>query len=192
MPSIANQDYKIYGLLANNRDEGIVGIVGKECGEFFAAKIRMANAGLMSRMIFADSFVFNNGGYLTRQIGEGLYYDYADAEYYFIEPTFRFNPEYYDAIWAIQRAIFDAGEGAASGLEFTISDGFLFEGGFLGGYITDELGHKLTATKNDEDVLMSLSVSDEIVSDGGQAVPIRFESLLPLVGKLPLDTNAIF
>lgn len=189
MPSIANQDFKIYGLLdAKN----VIGIPGNYCGEYFAALRRSATTGIKSALNMADGFAFvSSGDGIVRQVANGVYYDYEVEDWKLITPKHS-NPTYYDAIWAIQQAIYGYDETpVGEGMEFAVSvDGGLLESGVIGVEFINEDGYLIKCTSADGK-LASLYLGDKVEDLENYAV-VRLESLLPLVGELPLETTEIW
>lgn len=183
MPSIANQDFKIYGQLGNND-----GISGKYCAELYAGVRRVLMAMVPAQETsLADAFVYDSNKYIIRQFGAGKYIDTAGGESVEVMPSHA-DPAYYDALWAIQQAIyaFD-GTVAEDDLEFEIVDGYLRESGY-GFTFVNEDGYFIKGTAADGK-LTSLYLGEKT----NDARPIvRLESLLPLVGELPLDTTKIW
>lgn len=187
MPSIANQDYKIYGRLADR-----IGIPGKYCGELYSsiAKASSQNSTDEYEALLADSFVFDGELSLIRQNGVGKYYDVATQEMVIVEPTYDVY-SYYDAIWAIQQAGYANDGTILSGdTEFGITpDGIFGEMGYGVTFINED-GYFICGTASDGK-LASLYLGEKAENPVGCAV-VRLESLLPLVGKLPLGTTEIW
>lgn len=183
MPSIANQDFKIYGRLGSQ-----AGIPAKYCGELYAAFRRAIS--ITEQASFIDGFVFSSGGdSICRML---TIYNYIDTETEQIEsinPS-HVNPSYYDALWAIQQAIYAyGGRIAAEDLEFEIVDGYLRESGY--GYpLVNEDGYLIKGTIADGK-LASLYLGEK-AEHPDDCVVVRLESLLPLVGELPMETTEIW
>lgn len=189
MPSIANQDYKVYGLLdAKN----VMGIRGDYCGELYAAVVRSDNMDIRDLMNVADSFVFisSNDG-IVRQVSSGFYYDSDSKEWKLIGPLHE-NPAYYDALWAIQQAEYAAdGSIVGDGMNFFISgaDGSFNEDS-AGLKFINEDGYLIKGTA-ENGKLASLSLGEKVESTIGFPI-VSLETLLPLVGELPLGTSEIW
>lgn len=185
MPSIANQDFKIYGLLDAKLS---LGIRGEYCGELYAALARYVSS---SDLNVADGFVFvaSSDGFV-RQVAPGVYYDYEAKEWKKISAVH--TPAYYDALWAIQQAYF-AFDGSIDweGYKFGIGvDGSFREYEYIDAPIRNEDGYLIKGTAA-YGKLASLYLGEKVEHPEGYAV-VRLESLLPLVGELPLGTTEIW
>lgn len=185
MPSIANQDFKIYGKLSEN-----AGVPAKYCGELYAAYCRAKS--ITKQASFVDGFVFDlAGGSICQLLNSGM--NYIDAETEQIEsigPSHS-NPEYYDALWAIQQAEYAAdGSIAEGGMSFLIGDNNSFVENEAGLRFINEDGYLIKGTIADGK-LASLSLGEKVELTIGIPV-VRLESLLPLVGELPLGTTKIW
>lgn len=185
MPSIANQDFKIYGLLD---DKKYIGVPGEFCGELYAALARSFS--MKEDAQVADGFVITStGDGVCRPLSRGIYYDFEAGEWKNLST--QYSPAYYDALWAIQQAIFAYyGEVAGSNLGFELSTGGeLVYGGRIDYLFRNEDGYLIKGTVDGNGKLASLYLGDKADEPG----PIvRLESLLPLVGELPLDTTKIW
>ena len=188
MPSIANQDFKIYGLLKDSDGYAAFGIPGKFCGELYAAFLR-AFTSAKAQAALTDGFVFTVAGdAVCRLLAAGrFWYDSEADKIDQIDPTHE-NPAYYDALWAIQQAIYGFDESVVGeDLEFVIYNGRLVENSTGYPFINED-GYLIMATASDGK-LASLSLGER--SEGENPV-VRLESLLPLVGELPLGTTEIW
>lgn len=192
MPSIANQDFKIYGLLKDTGEE-LVGLPGNVCGELYAALRRTVspNRSAIREAALTDSFVFDQtASSVVRQIVAGIYYDTDEETFITVAPAHN-SAAYYDALWAIQQAIYEGtSQIASSDLEFGIGDnGRLIDVGY-GTHFVNEDGYTICGTSADGK-LASLYIGEKD-EDSTNRVVVRLESLLPLVGELPLGTTEIW
>ena len=188
MPSIANQDFKIYGLLKDRDPYSPLGIPGEYCGELYAAIERAKGAKEEASLI--DGFVFTstNDG-LCRLIGRGVWYDVEQDKMVSINPRSE-DPAYYDALWAIQQAAFPLGE-VLSEPEFDLVDNGNFREKSAGFFFVNEDGYVIKGTVDGNGKLASLYLGEKAEYPENCAV-VRLESLLPLVGELPLNTTEIW
>lgn len=184
MPSIANQDFKIYGKLSDSK-----GIPAKYCGELHAALAGVSS--VKDYALITDGFVFvSTGDGIARQTGPGNYYDYEDAEFKGVVNT-KSSPEYYRALWAIQQAVYAASSAVlADFTEFELVAGNLCESGVSGVLFTNEDGYLIKGTSADGK-LASLYLGEK-AEDPENCAVVRLETMLPLVGELPLETTEIW
>lgn len=190
-PSIANQDFKIYGLLGRSEDTPI-GIPAKYCGELLADWVGAVMPGLEKEMVrVIDGFVFDDEGNIVRLVGGLIYFNAAISQMETIDYNHT-NRAYYDALWAIQQAEYAAdGTVLAEGTEFSLPpEGMFGEIGIGGQPFINEDGYRINGTSADGK-LASLYLGEKVENPEGYAV-VRLESILPLVGELPLDTTEIW
>lgn len=185
MPSIANQDFKIYGFFKDRSVYGPAGIRGDFCAELYAAYLRATDSKSLCSLV--DSFVLDSDTMPTRMTCPGVWFNVPNEEWKQISPGHN-NPAYYDSLWAIQQAIYNyIGAGVGENLEFGIVDGNLVEES-PGYHFVNEDGYHIKATAADGK-LASLYLGEKAEED---CPVVRFESLLPLVGELPLGTTEIW
>ena len=194
MPSIANQDFKIYGLLKEEAYPKPIGIYAQVCGEVYAAVARVEKSALKQAQL-ADGFVFGSGGdCITRLLtGAGHYIDPENGQMEMIDTGNHVeNPAYYDALWAIQQAIYYGDNGVPDGnIEFMLDDaGTFMESGFTGVEFVNEDGYFIKGTA-EGGILTSLYLGEK-AEHPENCIVVRLESLLPLVGDLPLETTEIW
>lgn len=185
MPSIANQDFKIYGKLSDTE-----GIPAKYCGELYAAFSRINTVTEFAQ--FVDGYCFDTSGTgICRLLASGgFYFDAEAVQILSLEPGHA-NPAYYDALWAIQQAEYAAyGSIVWGGMNFLIGDNSSFVEDEAGLHFINEDGYLIKGTIADGK-LASLSLGEKVESTIGIPV-VRLESLLPLVGELPLGTTEIW
>lgn len=188
MPSIANQDFKIYGLLNPNNGDGVKGMY---CGELHAAILTARKSKSITKLLqIIDSFVIDSDNGFTRMVTVDTYYDDPNGDMTSVNNN-HFVDGYYEAIWAIQQAVYAfGGTILASDTEFGVTpDGIFGEMG-TGDYFVNEDGYLIKGTSADGK-LASLYLGEKAENPAGYAV-VRLESLLPLVGELPLDTTEIW
>lgn len=185
MPSIANQDYKIYGKLSKTD-----GVPAKYCGELHAAILR--NNSFKSEMEITDGFVISStADSVCRQLSLGFYYDFEEGRMVQVSPVISQNPAYYDALWAIQQAEYAAdGSIVGEGMSFLIGEDGSFIENNAGLRFVNEDGYLIKGTIADGK-LTSLSLVEKAESTIGIPI-VRLETLLPLVGELPLNTTEIW
>ena len=186
MPSIAQQDFKIYG------DIGFGAIVpGSACAELYSAIIR-ARENKKATLALCDSFVYDSEGGTARVLNvsavSAVYFDSPDGEMASSFPTKTI--EYYDALWALQSAECAVTQGVLAVFEYKLHDGILTESEETVLFITED-GYPIMGTESDGK-LASLYVGSEKYSGEDPVAVVRIEDLLPLVGVLPLETSAIF
>lgn len=185
MPSIANQDFKIYGKLSDT-----VGVPAKYCGELYAAISR--NNSFKSEAEITDGYVITStGDSICRQLSLGFYFDFEEGDMVQVSPVISQNPAYYDALWAIQQAAYAFSDSLILGgdNEFGISDDGNFVENEYGTLFINEDGYLIKGTEDGDGKLASLYLGDKADEPG---IVIRLESLLPLVGELPLNTPEIW
>ena len=190
VPSIANQDYKIYGLVEDGTNERPYpkGFPAPYCGELYAAYVRAISA--KQKMSVLDSFLMvSTGDSIARMICEGCWYDSESEQIERLECNHN-DPAYYDALWAIELAIYNTlGVDGIDVPAFSIDNVKLSEITSGLSFINED-GYIINATAADGK-LASLSLGERAENPDDNAV-VRLESLLPLVGELPLDTNEIW
>lgn len=185
MPSIANQDFKIYGKLSET-----VGVPGKYCGELLAAYLR-GQSTVTEQASFIDGFVFSSSrDNLCRLLNLYLYID-TDTEEIEEIYTSHINAAYYDALWAIQQAVYaQSGNILAGDTKFGFNpEGELAEMAY-GATFVNEDGYIIKGTAA-EGKLASLYLGEKAEYPEERTV-VRLETLLPLVGELPLYTIEIW
>lgn len=185
MPSIANQDFKIYGKLSDTE-----GIPAKYCGELYAAFSRINTVTEFAQ--FVDGYCFNTSGTgICRLLASGGFYFDAEAEQILSLEPGHANPAYYDALWAIQQAVYaNSGDILAGDTKFGFnSDGEFGEIGYGAAFVNED-GYIIKGTAADG-ILSSLYLGEK-AEDPENCAVVRLESLLPLVGELPLGTTEIW
>lgn len=179
-----NQDFKIYGKLSED-----CGVPAKYCGELYAAYCR-ANS-VSEQASFIDGFVFSAvGDSISRLLSVYNYIDAESAQIESLRPNHS-NAAYYDAIWAIQQAVYAYIKVMiAEGASFRITDTGEFLDDDGGQAFINEDGYVIKGTAADGK-LASLYLGEKAEHPENYAV-IHLESLLPLVGELPLETTEIW
>ena len=187
MPSIAQQDFKIFGLVPGIENMGIPAAC---CAEYHAAALRaIINKKLAPQ--FIDCLVFSAlGETLGRILGALAYFDEEKANPIGSLTLSYDDPTYYDALQVLQVAECEFDGEIYLSYSFQLVDD---EGGILmgisGNEFINEEGYYIVGTADDNDVLTSLSLGEK--SPYGGPV-VNLESLQPLVGRLKLNTTEIF
>lgn len=119
----------------------------------------------------------------------GVYFNAADEEWKVVNGSHHTNPAYYDALWAIQQAAYHFDE-ILYEPEFDISDEGNLQEGSTGLFFINEDGYLIKGTAADGK-LASLYPGEKPADDLLCAV-VHFESLLPLIGELPMETTEIW
>ncbi|MBO7510439.1 MAG: hypothetical protein J6T35_04570, partial [Bacteroidales bacterium] len=156
MPSIANQDFKIYGLFEDSV-HGPQGIPGIVCGELYAALVRANDS--KSQCALVDSFALDSDTTPTRMVSPGVFFNPADEEWVVLSPSKYSAPAYYDALWAIQQAAYAIGE-ILSEPEFLIHSSGKFQEGSGGFFFVNEDGYFIKGTVDGDGKLASLYLGE--------------------------------